>query len=74
MYNTENPADEVRACMRSGVGEKLLVSVGPDAAAMVGCFVTAGFNSSALFGDHIETCARVRERYTGAQTNGDKKE
>lgn len=61
-----NPATEVRNCMRSGISDELLRRVGPDVALLVGCFATAGLNTSPLFHDRMETCEQVRTRYRRA--------
>lgn len=58
-----NPASEVRAIMRSGVCEKLIARVGHDVALLVGCFATAGLNTSPQFADHMETQKQVSKRY-----------
>lgn len=58
-----DPADEVRACTRSGVGDWLLQRVGPDVALLIGCFATAGINSSPQFHDRVETQAQLIARY-----------
>lgn len=59
-----NPADQARTCMRSGVGDQLLRCMGPDVALLIGCFATAGFNSSAQFNDRIEMKEQVLARYS----------
>lgn len=59
-----NPADDVRTCTRSGVNDRLLMGVGPDVALLIGCFATAGFNASPVFGDRLETCAQMMRRYS----------
>lgn len=57
------PAMQVRTMMRSGVCEQLLARIGPDVALLVGCFATAGLNSSRRFNDHITTSTEVSRRY-----------
>lgn len=58
-----DPADDVRRCMRAGVCDRLLERVGPDVTLLVGCFATAGFNSSPHFQDRMETHIQVLARY-----------
>lgn len=56
-------ANEVCIIMRSGASAKLIQRVGPDVALLVGCFATAGLNSSPEFNDHMETHEQVVARY-----------
>lgn len=58
-----NPADDVRACMRSGVGDRLLARVGPDVALLIGCFATAGFNSSPQCHDRMDSREQLLYRF-----------
>lgn len=62
-WGLENPSTVVRKIMRLGVCGKLLDRVGPDVALLIGCFVTAGMNSSPRFRDRMETPEQVLRRY-----------
>lgn len=60
----DDPASEVRRIMRSGAcGDQMLKHIGPDVALLVGCFATAGLNSSPQFQDRMETREQVLTRY-----------
>lgn len=50
--------------MRCGLGELLLQRVGPDVALIVGCFATAGLNSSMQFNDQMDGREQVVMRYS----------
>lgn len=68
LHDSHNPADEVHTCMRSGMSDRLLERVGPDVALLVGCFVTAGVNSSPLLHDRMETHDHVVARFSRAHS------
>lgn len=60
------PSIAVRTIMRSGACDTLLRRVGPDVALLIGCFATAGLNSSSQFDDCMEARSQVLARYFGA--------